>query len=149
MRVFIIEDSKVVLDRLASMLAEYPGVEIVGTSSGPQKGLRGAAEAKPDVMILDIRLQGGTGWDVLKGLRLLPQRPLVIMLTNFPSAFHRSKALAEGADFFLDKAQEFDKILPILKDWAEGKIGPKRPPAREGGARRDNPNPDRLSNTKE
>ncbi|MGD0783633.1 MAG: response regulator [Candidatus Aminicenantales bacterium] len=114
MKIFIVEDSKLVIERLTRMFSERPGQEVVGTSGGAQKALKGIDAARPDVVILDLRLQGGTGWDVLRTLKSRPISPVVIMLTNFPSPLHRVKARQYGADYFLDKAEEFDKLGEIL-----------------------------------
>jgi DNA-binding NarL/FixJ family response regulator len=44
---------------------------------------------------------------------------LVIVLTNYSSDQFREKALQEGADYFLDKAMEFEKAVAILKETEE------------------------------
>jgi DNA-binding NarL/FixJ family response regulator len=114
MRIFIVEDSKLVIERLTRLFSERPGQEVVGTAGGAHKALKAIEAARPDVVILDLRLQGGTGWDVLRTLKSRPASPVVIMLTNFPSVFHQVKAKQFGADYFLDKAEEFDKLGAIL-----------------------------------
>jgi DNA-binding NarL/FixJ family response regulator len=123
MKIFIVEDSKLVIERLSRLFSERPGLEIVGTAGGAHKALRAIDLARPDVVILDLRLQGGTGWDVLRSLKSRPISPVVIMLTNFPSVFHRVKAKQFGADFFLDKSEEFEKLGDILSS-----LFPERPP---------------------
>jgi len=119
MKVFIVEDSKIVIERLFRLCSEYPDIEVVGTASGGRKALRAIADCRPDVVILDLRLQGGTGWELLRTLKASPTPPVVIMLTNFPSVFHKVKASQTGADHFLDKAEEFEKLGPILESIAQ------------------------------
>jgi DNA-binding response OmpR family regulator len=114
MKIFIVEDSKLVIERLTRLFSDRPGQEVVGTSGGAHKALKAIETAHPDVVILDLRLQGGTGWDVLRTLKSRPVSPVVIMLTNFPSVLHRVKARQYGADYFLDKSEEFDKLGGIL-----------------------------------
>jgi len=116
MKLLIVEDSKLLVDRLKAILSENPDIEIVGTASGPQKALGLYESLKPEVVVLDIRLQGGTGWDALVALKKNPFPPTVIILTNFPSVFHRRKALRGGADHFLDKSQEFERLPGLLKE---------------------------------
>ena len=114
MKIFIVEDSKLVIERLTSLFAERPDFKVVGSAGGAHKALRSIEATHPDVVILDLRLQGGTGWDVLRSLKSQPIPPVVIMLTNFPSVFHRVKAKQSGADYFLDKSEEFEKLGDIL-----------------------------------
>jgi len=124
MKIFIVEDSKLVIERLTRLFSEHPGQEVVGTAGGAHKALRAIEASRPDVVILDLRLQGGTGWDVLRTLKARPVSPIVIMLTNFPSVFHRVKAKQFGADYFLDKSEEFEKLGEILSSLFPGSPPP-------------------------
>jgi len=127
-KIFIVEDSKLVIERLTRLFSESPGQEVVGTAGGAHKALKGIDATRPDVVILDLRLQGGTGWDVLRTLKSRPLSPIVIMLTNFPSALHRIKAKQYGADHFLDKSEEFDKLGEILDSLFPGSPPPPELP---------------------
>jgi CheY-like chemotaxis protein len=77
-------------------------------------GLALARRHHPDAVIVDIRLREGSGLEVLQVLKTDPSPPLVIMLTNHPSELHRRWCRAHGADFFFDKAREFEKVLDVL-----------------------------------
>ena len=76
--------------------------------------LRLAEDFLPDAVILDIRLRTGNGLEVLQELKRGPSPPLVIMLTNHPSDYHRRWCEEHGADFFFDKTSEFEKVLDVL-----------------------------------
>ena len=65
---------------------------------------------QPDAVILDIRMPGGSGIDVLKKIKKNYPSTLVIMFTNYPTAQYRKRCLDLGTDFFFDKSTEFDKI---------------------------------------
>ena len=66
-------------------------------------------------MILDIRLLGGSGIDVLRTLKQEKPSPHVIMLTNYPYPQYREKCLEAGADFFFDKSREFHQVTEVLQ----------------------------------
>jgi DNA-binding NarL/FixJ family response regulator len=119
MRVLIVDDSKIVCERLQQMLINIAGIESVGQAHNAPDAIAAISEAKPDVVILDIRLPGLSGIDVLKDIRAknLPSR--VIMLTNYPYPQYRKKCEALGADYFFDKVAEIEKIPDVIKELAK------------------------------
>jgi two-component system OmpR family response regulator len=68
----------------------------------------------PDAVILELQLATGSGLTVLRHLRWTGRKILVIVLTNHSSPSYRQACLAEGADHFLDKSAEFEKVAEIL-----------------------------------
>jgi DNA-binding NarL/FixJ family response regulator len=116
MKVFIADDSKKVVDRLADLLKEVPGVQLVGRAYDVPHAIRSILETKPDVAILDLQMPGGTGIDVLRAVRGRQPSLCVVICTNFPYPQYREECLAVGANFFLDKSAEFEKIPAILRE---------------------------------
>jgi DNA-binding NarL/FixJ family response regulator len=116
MRVFIADDSTVVVERLADLLRDVPGVELVGQASDVPEAVRCIQRLSPDAVILDLNMPGGTGLDVLRAIR--PGHPClhVLICTNFPHHQYREECFNAGANFFLDKSSEFDKIPAILRE---------------------------------
>lgn len=115
MKVFIADDSTVLRERLVEMLSELPGIEIVGYAQDVPEALTSIKKLNPDVVILDIRMPGGSGIDVLQEIKKDKQAPLVIVLTNYPYPQYRKKCLGLGADYFFDKSTEFEKITEVVK----------------------------------
>ena len=108
MKVFLVEDSILVRQRLARMISNIPGIQIVGEALEPRDATRSILETQPEVVILDIQLLNGTGMQVLQNIKRAKAPPIVIILTNFPEL--RNKYLQAGADFFFDKSTEFHRI---------------------------------------
>jgi DNA-binding NarL/FixJ family response regulator len=121
MRVFIVDDSKIVCKGLQQMLINIADVEIVGQAHNAQDAITSISDSKPDVVILDIRLPGLSGIDVLKDIRnkKLPIR--VIMLTNYPYPQYRKKCEELGADYFFDKVTEIEEIPKVVEELANDK----------------------------
>ena len=115
LRVFIVDDSAVIRERLETMLSELKGIEIIGQAKSSTEAEEAIPKLKPDVVILDIRMHGGNGIEVLKNIKKDKNPPLVMMLTNYPYPQYRKKCKDAGADFFFDKSTEFDEIFEILK----------------------------------
>jgi DNA-binding NarL/FixJ family response regulator len=121
MNVFIVDDSKIVVEKLTAMLSGIDGVECVGHAKNAVDAIRSIVEMKPDVVILDIRLNGGgNGMDVLAQIKKENPPPVVIMLTNYPYPQHQEKCQALGADYFFDKVTDIEKLYEtfdkLLKD---------------------------------
>lgn len=115
LKVFIADDSPVVVERLIAMLSEIPEIEIVGQAQEPLEAINSIQRLKPDAVILDIRLRGGSGIDVLQSIKKDNPALLVIILTNYPYPQYREKCMDTGADFFFDKSTEFEKITKVFK----------------------------------
>jgi DNA-binding NarL/FixJ family response regulator len=115
MKVLIVDDSEVVVQRLRSSLAEVAGLEIVGQADNVADAVLEIRKLRPDVIILDIRMPGGSGIDVLEGLKAYPRPPIVIMLSNYSDRQYRKKCLQSGARFFFDKSAEFQKVAEVLQ----------------------------------
>ena len=115
MKVFIVDDSSVLRERLVEMLSELPEIEIIGYAQNVPDALSSIKELNPDVVILDIRIPGGSGIDVLQDIKKERKAPMVIMLTNYPYPQYRKKCLGLGADYFFDKSTEFEKVTELFK----------------------------------
>ena len=118
MRVFIADDSPIVRARLISMLDDLDTVEIVGQARSGSDALEAIRRLRPDAVILDIRMPGLTGIEVLEEVKKSDPHLLVIMITNFPYQQYRDRCLSAGADYFFDKSSEFDKVIDVFAEAA-------------------------------
>ena len=115
MKVFIADDSEVVCERLITMLSDLPEIEIIGQAQSVPESIESIRALHPDVVILDIRMPGGSGIDVLEDIKKTNAAPVVIVLTNYPYPQYRKKCMALGAEYFFDKATEFEKVTEVLE----------------------------------
>ena len=115
MKVFVVDDSPLVRERLVSLLSEVEGVDVVGSADSADEGIKGISSSKPDVAVLDIRMPAGNGITVLERIKQQVSPPTVIMLTNYPYPQYRKKCMDAGADYFFDKSGEFHKVTDVLE----------------------------------
>ncbi len=115
MKVFIVDDSALVRERIIAMISEHPEIEIIGQAKNAPEGINSILKLKPDVVILDIRMSGGNGIEVLKNIKKNKCAPTIIILTNYPYPQYRKKCMEAGADYFFDKSTEFNKIIEVIK----------------------------------
>ena len=97
------------------MLSEVMEVENISQAKDSPEALSSFQKLNPEVVILDIRMPGKSGIDVLQEIKKATQPPLVIVLTNYPYPQYRRKCIEAGADFFFDKSTEFNKVTEVLK----------------------------------
>lgn len=119
MNVFIVENSVSLRERLTMILAGLKGVRVIGHAATAAEAVQKIGQTAPDVVILDIRLDEGTGFDVLEKIKLPHNRPVVVVLTNYPYPQYRARYMRAGADFFFDKSTELDSALDVLKNLGE------------------------------
>jgi two-component system LytT family response regulator/two-component system response regulator LytT len=81
-RALIIEDEPLAAEYLASLLDDTYQVEVVGTATESEAGLRLCAELRPDAVFLDINLPGKDGVSLATQLAMLPQPPHVVFTTG-------------------------------------------------------------------
>lgn len=114
MKVLIVDDSSVVRERLRVMFSEIKDIEILGEAENGAEALKVLKKHSPDILILDIRLKEGNGFDLLKSIKKHPDLK-VIILTNYPYPQYRKYALELGADYFFDKSVDFEQVIKLIK----------------------------------
>jgi two-component system LytT family response regulator len=84
-RVFLVEDEPPAMRKLERLAADEPDLEICGTAATVAEAITGIAAAHPQLLILDIRLPDGTGFEILQSLEETPdtRSPQVIFLTAY------------------------------------------------------------------
>jgi len=112
--VFVVEDSELIRERLVSMLAGLSGVQVVGHADNAADAIAGILAGKPDVVVLDVKLKASSGIEVLQTIKHRMPATAVIMLTNYATKEYRRKCLEAGAEYFLDKTNEFEQLRPII-----------------------------------
>ncbi len=120
MKLFIADDSEMMRERIRELVLAVEGIELVGEAGDVRASIKGIMDLKPDVVILDIRMPGGSGLDVLRGVKG-HTTPLIIVLTNYPFPEYKEIAIKLGADYFFDKSKEFDEVQRILGRMLQGK----------------------------
>ncbi len=110
--VLIVEDEKIQAESM-SIYLDRQGYSSVFALSG-EEGLRRAEEASPDVAIVDLRLPGMGGLDVLSRLREITPGSEVIMLTAHGTVGSAVEAMRRGAFDYLSKPVDFDELRVVV-----------------------------------
>jgi two-component system, NarL family, response regulator DevR len=120
MRLVLAEDLPQLRLRLKSMLSRLKDVEVVATTAGVNETVLAVRESSPDLLVLDLHLSDGTGFDVLRQIKSEQGAPTVLMLTMDPGDANRRHCLALGGEYFFDKATQLGEALLLVATLARG-----------------------------
>jgi DNA-binding NarL/FixJ family response regulator len=113
-KVFLVEDSPLVLGRLTALLSGLPGTLVVGHASGALEAVEAILSTRPDVVVVDLKLAQGTGFEVLSALHEKAPGIDCYMLSNFSAEPYRRQAARLGAHDFFDKTNEFERVRDVV-----------------------------------
>ncbi|MEP0821811.1 MAG: response regulator transcription factor [Ignavibacterium sp.] len=114
MKIIIADDSPIFRARLFTLLDELEDVEIVGQADSGPGALEIIRTSNPDAVIMDIRMPGLTGIQVLEEIRKTRPDLLIVMMTNYSYQQYRERCRKAGADYFFDKSHDIEKILEVF-----------------------------------
>lgn len=113
LKVFIADDSVLIRDRVTAML-EADAMTVVGCAATPQDAIDSILAASPDVVVLDVQLEGGSGLQVLRAVRQAAPGIAFVMFSSNSGPAYLKRYLGEGAEAFLDKSTEFDQLTQTV-----------------------------------
>ncbi len=114
MQVYIADESPAVRSRFVKLLAEHEDVRVVGQTGDAREALQEIRLLKPEVVILALHMYMGSGIEVLKTVRREQPSATIIIMTNSAYPQYRRACMRAGANYFLDKSIEFEKIHSIF-----------------------------------
>ena len=112
LRVLLVEDSVMLADRLREALSALDSVEVIAVVDNETDATDWVRAAAVDVMVLDLQLKEGSGFGVLRGLGGC--RPAIIVLTNYTLPEYRVLAKRLGADHFLNKSTDYERLAEVI-----------------------------------
>jgi DNA-binding NarL/FixJ family response regulator len=113
LRVLLAEDSALIRERLGEVLAGC-GADMVGHAAHVAAATRQILQSRPDLVILDIQLADGTGFDVLRAVHDQAPEIEILMFSNFSADPYRQLAGRFGVRGFFDKSREFDSLRDAI-----------------------------------
>lgn len=119
-RVALVDDHEVVRMGLAGLLDGQPGFSLVGQAGTIPEALQLMKSTTVDVLLLDVRLPGGSGVDVCRTWKEAQPETRVIMLTSFGDDELLFNSLAAGASGYLLKSTRGPQLIEAIRTVADG-----------------------------
>jgi len=122
LQVYVVEDSPIVLRMLGASI-EATGAEVSGSSADADSALSNVFATQPDVILIDLHLEHGSGFGLLKTLQEHSLAPdaVKVVLTNYAREDYEELCCRLGADRFFDKTFEAKKCMGLIKSLVEEK----------------------------
>lgn len=111
-RVFIVDDSRPIRERVAQLL-QANAMVVVGQAGAPEKAIKGILATRPDVVVLDVQLKGGSGLQVMAAVRGLLDTSFIVF-SHSSGPVYRQRYMREGAYRFLDKSDDLDQLAQVV-----------------------------------
>ena len=118
--VFIVDDHEVVRVGLRTLLSRAPEIEVIGEAESVQQAVAKITELLPDVVLLDVRLKDGSGFEVSREVQKLDKDVRVLVLTAFSDDEMIMQAISAGADGYLLKEIGRDQLVEAIQKVASG-----------------------------
>ena len=118
MRVLIVDDSKILQERLYGLIEECEHVKEIHQAYNTTEAKKLLEEKNINIVVSDIRMPGGGGFDLLEFNKIHNGDIKTIIITNYPYPQYKEKSSDLGAEYFLSKSDELDKLIPVLNEIA-------------------------------
>ncbi|MGP3733422.1 response regulator [Streptomyces sp. GDS52] len=119
--VLIVDDHPVVRDGLRGMFESAPGFRVLGEAANGVEALERAAALDPDVVLMDLRMPGGSGVDAIRELSRRGARAKVLVLTTYDTDSDTLPAIEAGATGYLLKDAPREELFTAVRAAAEGR----------------------------
>ena len=120
-RILLADDHRVLMEGFALIIGRVPHMVVVGMADGPAAALELALQEKPDVVVLDIGFERGSGNDVIADLVEKAGSKVLILTGIDQPALHR-EALLKGASGVIMKGEAGKKIVAAIEKVYEGEV---------------------------
>lgn len=121
-RVFIVDDHPIVRQGLALLINREPDLAVCGDAEEAASALGRIQELRPDVIVVDISLNGPDGLDLLKNIRALDAHLPVLMLSMLDETLYAERALRAGASGYIMKQEATERLLGAIRRILGGEI---------------------------
>lgn len=121
-RILIVDDHPVVRAGLAMTLAKAPDLMICGEAEGVRDAMKLIPETHPDLLLVDLDLDGGNGLDLIKEARDSHPKLPILMLSMHAEATYAERALRAGAKGYVMKSERPDRLLAAIREVMAGGI---------------------------
>lgn len=119
-KVLLVEDTRLTVALLTDLIQSVPYEVSLVVADNEQEGIKSALDNHPDIIIIDLVLKQGIGFNVLRRIATMEPKPTAIVLTNFALPNYKQYALLNGAEYFLDKARDLETLPSLIESIIRG-----------------------------
>jgi DNA-binding NarL/FixJ family response regulator len=120
--VFLVDDHPIVRQGLTLLINQESDLTVCGEAEEMHAALSAIFALKPDILIVDISLNGPDGLELLKNIRLSSPRLPVLILSMHDESIYAERALRAGANGYIMKQEATERVLVALRRILSGEI---------------------------
>lgn len=121
-RVFLVDDHPLVREWLANLIDRQPDLCVCGQAESAGPALEAITRQQPDVVVVDLSLQGQSGLELIKQLQTSLRSPRVLVLSMHDEAFYAERALRAGALGYVMKRAATGKVIEAIRQVLLGRL---------------------------
>jgi len=121
-RVAVIDDHELVAEALERAILAYPRIHFVGHALTAAAGFLLVQAARPDIVVMDLRLPDGSGTDATRAIKAAFSDVDIVMLTGFADGATLASALEAGCAGFVSKGGRFSELLATIEAVHDGQV---------------------------
>jgi len=120
--IFIVDDHPVVREGLGAFIDKRETLSLCGTAENIQQALEGIAATNPDLVLVDVSLDGESGLELIRNLKALKFKGRILVSSMHDEALYAPRALEQGAHGYVMKGVDCNSILDAMERVLEGHI---------------------------
>lgn len=120
--VFLVDDHPLVREWLGNLVARQPDLAVCGQAESSASAYEAISRLKPDVAVVDLSLEDGSGLELIKQLQALNEPPRVLVLSMHDEVFYAERALRAGASGYIMKRAATGHVIDAIRQVLSGKI---------------------------
>lgn len=121
-RIMLVDDHPLVRRGLCELIADEPNLEVCAEAADAEQALKLVHASQPDLIIIDIALQGISGIDLIKRVKSRHQDVKMLVSSMYEETLYAERALRAGAMGYVNKGEAPDKVIAAIHSVLEGKI---------------------------
>jgi DNA-binding NarL/FixJ family response regulator len=121
-KILLVDDHPLVREWLANLINEQPDLHVCGEAANAPEAFKAINAARPDIVIVDLALEGGSGIELIKNIKAAHPGVATIVLSMHDETLYAERALRAGARGYIMKREATKKILLGIRSVLAGKF---------------------------
>ena len=121
-KILLVDDHPLVREGLANLIHQQPDLEVCGEAASQPQALQLISDAKPDIAVVDISLENGSGLELIKSIKAMHSSVAMLALSMHDESLYAERALRAGARGYLMKREAAKKVIQGIRAVLAGQL---------------------------
>lgn len=114
--VVVVDDCEHIREHIKELVDSVSTCTVSADACNGEEAVQLITSTKPNIVILDINMPKKSGIEVLKEIKHFIKDIYIIVISNYPESAYKNKCLELGANYYLDKTKDFEKLKSTLTE---------------------------------